>query len=291
MRIPKSLKKKIIIGTANFGQNYGLRKKRIKSNETKKIFDFLKFNKLKSVDTAQSYNSEKIIGRYKKDKFKIITKIDFKSAHANIDKIEKIILKSFFEFKNHDLDTILFHNTKILHKDIGKKIFKNLILMKKKKYFKKIGVSIYNFNELKYLVKNFKIDVVQCPYNVFDTRLEDEKWINFLKKNKIEIHVRSIFLQGILINYKYRQNKYFSKIKDQFTSWDSFLERNRLSAVQGALNFVLQNKKIDKILIGIENLSQLKDIIESSYKSKKKLIFKINKLNEKFYNPSKWIIN
>ena len=120
MRIPKNLKKKIVIGTANFGQNYGLRKKRIKSNEIRKIFDFLKFNNLKSVDTAQSYNSEKIIGRYKKNKFKIITKIDFKSAHANISKIEKTILKSFFEFKNHDLDTILFHNTKILHKHIGK---------------------------------------------------------------------------------------------------------------------------------------------------------------------------
>ena len=44
------------------------------------------------------------------------------------------------------------------------------------------------------------IDVIQAPLNVLDQRIDHSKNLNFLKRKKIEIHVRSIFLQGVLVD-------------------------------------------------------------------------------------------
>ena len=51
------------------------------------------------------------------------------------------------------------------------------------------------------LLKNIKqnnFDIVQFPMNVFDQRLLDKRIGNLIKKKKIEVHIRSIFLQGLL---------------------------------------------------------------------------------------------
>ena len=53
---------------------------------------------------------------------------------------------------------------------------KNLLILKKNKYFKKIGVSIYDSKCLNYLISRYKIDVVQCPYNIFDKRIINSGW-------------------------------------------------------------------------------------------------------------------
>ena len=75
----KSLKKKIIIGSANFGNKYGLDNKKISVVNLKKIFKYLKKNNLNTIDTANSYkNSEKIIGnliRKNRSSWKIISKV------------------------------------------------------------------------------------------------------------------------------------------------------------------------------------------------------------------------
>ena len=74
--------------------------------------------------------------------------------------------------------------------------------LKKGKLAKKIGVSGYNPNEIKKILKIWKPDVIQLPFNIFDQRLISSKVIDLLYKKKIEIHVRSIFLQGMLVRTK-----------------------------------------------------------------------------------------
>ena len=67
---------------------------------------------------------------------------------------------------------------------------------------KKIGISIYEFSMFEKINKNFRIDMIQIPLNILDRRINLKKISKIAKKEKIELHVRSIFLQGILLKEK-----------------------------------------------------------------------------------------
>jgi len=70
------MKSKIILGSANFNQIYGIKKNFIKKNEIKKLLNFSFKNGIKLIDTASTYNkSETIIGQLNNNRFKIISKI------------------------------------------------------------------------------------------------------------------------------------------------------------------------------------------------------------------------
>ena len=73
-------------------------------------------------------------------------------------------------------------------------------MKKKVKFTKLIYVSIYNPEEINYAIKKFKFDIIQLPINLFDRKLIDNGILSRLKKHGYEIHARSIFLQGLLLD-------------------------------------------------------------------------------------------
>ena len=90
-------------------------------------------------------------------------------------------------------------------------IFNKLNELKKKKIFLKIGVSVYTKIELKKILKKFKIDLVNFPFSVGNTQFADQKLISDIKRKKLEIHIESIFMQGLLLIKN--KNKNSKKIK------------------------------------------------------------------------------
>jgi aryl-alcohol dehydrogenase-like predicted oxidoreductase len=110
---------------------------------------------------------------------------------------------------------------------------------------------------LKKIWKLWKPDLIQVPLNPLDTRILDSGWVDILKKFKVKIFVRSVFLQGLLINENrsLRINKNEKIIINKFRNW---CYKNNISLLQGCLHFVKQFKKIYYLLVGFENYNQLK---------------------------------
>ena len=70
------MKNKIILGSANFDQIYGVKKNFIKKSEVKRLFQIAAKNRIKTIDTSPLYkNSEKLSGLLNKKRFKIVSKI------------------------------------------------------------------------------------------------------------------------------------------------------------------------------------------------------------------------
>ena len=71
-----------------------------------------------------------------------------------------------------------------------------------KKISEKIGISTYGTENISLMEnKNIKYDIIQTSGNILDNRI-----FKFLKLNsniKKEIHIRSIFLQGLLLKKKF----------------------------------------------------------------------------------------
>ena len=153
--------------------------------------------------------------------------------------------------------------------------------LKRKKLIKNIGISAYSYNTVAKIISNFKIDVVQIPYNVLDRRFE--KKFTLLKNKKIKIYVRSVFLQGFLISNKEKFLK--SKYLKNFIS---FSRKNRIKRLDLCLDFVKQNKFIDKLIIGVLDVKQLKQIANSNIKQKIIYTKKLSTDNLNIIDPRKW---
>jgi len=282
---------KLVIGSAQMGMPYGLfNKKKIRSSEIVKISKLAKKSKIKFIDTAIGYgDSEKIIGKSKLNKLNIITKIKIDKIKTSklLFWLQKKLSNSLKILNANQIYAILVHDYKDLFGKRGKIYLNFLEDLKKKKIIKKIGISIYDQAELKKIWKFWKPDIVQAPFNVLDNRLENSGWMEILKKENIEIYIRSIFLQGLLINdYKkilknYNQRKYLIN----FEKWCLL---NKLSKIEACIQYVKQFKKIDYIIVGFDNINQFKEILKI-YKKKKIKIPKTFVTNDKnLIDPRRW---
>ena len=180
---------KLIICTENFNSKYHIRKrKKINLSLKKKILNTAKRNGINFIDTAPDYsNSEKIIGKMNSSNFKIISKIQKinkkKKLNQSISLVQnfKNTLKNLRTKKIHGL---LVHNVQDLlrNKKYYLEAFRSL---KDKKLVNYIGVSLYNSEDIFKIFKFWKPDIIQIPYNIIDRRIEKKKFINSIKKNKI----------------------------------------------------------------------------------------------------------
>lgn len=281
--------RKIVIGTANFGMKYGLGYKNLNPKEIKKILSFSKKNGIRTLDTAPSYkNAFKNLRNNKIENWNIISKIP--SIPKNTDNIshyvQKILFSNLKKINLSKIHTILIHDEKdILNVTKGKKILEILNHFKKEKIVKRVGCSIYDSYKVKRVIKNYDFDVIQCPYNIFDKRLVDSGLFRLLKKREINIHLRSIFLQGLLLKDKkdipvqFKNNKKINK-------YYKFLEKYNLSNIEICLS-ELDKIEYEKVIIGVGHLNQLKDIINfNKHLNKSTNILKTKNL--KLIDPRKW---
>tara|TARA_B100001057_G_scaffold492164_2_gene583973 strand:+ start:610 stop:1461 length:852 start_codon:yes stop_codon:yes gene_type:complete len=282
--------KKIVLGTANLNIKYGVfeYKHKRKYFNKKMIKELLK-NNIKFIDTSPYY-------RLKNDKnnfenFEVITKIKLpkKNVKLFLDNLEDYVQIELKKNQKKSFYAILFHNPNDLYTKIGRTFLKKIYFLKKKKYFKKIGVSIYDSSELKKIFTIFNPEIVQFPINIFDQRMINDGSLDFLKKKKIITQARSIFLQGLLLKkQKYlskRFNKNFYNKLDIFEKW---CDNKQISRLDACVNFIKLTKNIDFVTIGFENLKQIKEVLAAF---RKEIQFNYKELNIKDKNiidPRKW---
>ena len=290
------MKNKIILGSANFNQIYGIRKNFIKKREIKKLFNFAFKNKVETIDTSPLYNeSEKMIGSLNNNRFKIISKIPIipkNIKRQNVKKwLNKSSLNSLKNLKIKKFECLLLHNANSLINKNSVEIYNAIKNLKKIGITNKIGVSIYDYNLLEKILKKFKFDVIQAPLNIFDQRLVNTGWLKKLKKRKIEVHARSIFLQGVLLLKHNQLPKDLRKFNKCWIKLENWLKKNKFSSLQACLSYVFNEKKLDGIVVGCNNKNQLKKIIKLKKNKIDFYIPDLNIKNKKLIDPRNWIIS
>lgn len=278
---------KIIIGSAKFGFKYGLNKKKITKLEINLIEKILKKNSLQKFDTAMSYGeSEKIIGNFNIKK-KVITKIKLPKKKPKNLKFwfKKKLENSLKKLKSKNIYGLLIHDTSDI---LGKnRDFLNILLdYKKKNFISKLGVSVYEIGEIKKILKFWKPDIIQIPLNVFDQRFLKNDFLKKIKRSGIEIHARSCFLQGILLNSKLNiGNNNSKKIFRNFVKW---CKKNKISQLTACLHFIKKEDFIDFLIIGFQNSVELEEIIEAFNKRNIKVPSKFINNEKKVIDPRTW---
>lgn len=291
------VKKNLIIGTASFQSRYGLTKRY--NPDFRKQIEIIKYaqkNDISYIDTANTYEGvEKKLGKIGLKKFKIITKIKL----PNFNKIQKesIIQKLIYDQVDRSLKNlkikkfhcILLHAGEVLKTCNGKIIYKCLLSLRSSKKTEKIGISIYDPIKTIPIIKEYALDIIQAPFNLFDQRILSKKFIKLVNKKKMEIHIRSIFLQGLLTLEKSTRPKYFLKWKKLFNTFDKIKERKKISGTNLCIMNALFLKKIKKkIILGINSKKQLEEILNIKLIKKFKIGKSLYSNSEELIYPYLW---
>lgn len=283
--------KKLIIGTANFSNHYGtFNQTNVSKLELDKIFKYLEKSKINFLDTAISYKGcDKVLGRYNLKKFNIISKIiNYPETNLTQDFLVNKFKQSLDNLKLDRIYSMLLHNpTNSLSLD-SNIYYDFLNYLKNKSIIKKIGISVYSPEELEFCLNKIEPDLVQIPINIFDNRFIKSGLIDKLKSKNIEIHGRSIFLQGILARNIWP--KYFNPWKNKVEDFQHELNKIEISSTQACISYVNGIKYLDGIILGIDTLNQLKQYMDM-LKLNINLDYFLKKFSiddEKFVNPSMW---
>ena len=290
---------KYVLGTAQFGLDYGISNNegKISSSVIQEILEGALEYGVDYLDTANVYgDAEKRIGEFFEltKQFKLITKTAHTKINSNskenISLINDELEISLSKMKRDSVDVLLVHNAKEILSIDGSEIFQSLIGIKKSGLAKKIGVSVYSLEELRQVNAKYSVDVIQFPLNVFNQSFCEPGILNELNIQGIELHARSVFLQGILLMDTSNLDNYFDSIKSIHSSYQEVLFQKKLSLVEGALNYVKQVNELDAVIFGVQNSKQLIEIINALESKLTDINYKNFIINdENITNPSRWI--
>ena len=286
---------KLALGTVQFGLNYGISNNNglVNKNQAKLILSQAFKSNINTLDTAAVYGeSESILGEIGIDDFNVMTKLPpVPDNQADIRKwaIDNIY-SSMKKLNVSSLYALLLHNSVNILGERGKILNEVLLEFKYRGSIEKIGVSIYDTEELDDIENSgIDFDIIQAPFNVFDRRLELSGWLSRLGNSDTEVHIRSVFLQGLLLLSSEARPKYFSKWEGHFKLWDDWLEDNDISSLEACLNFVKSYSNVDKIIVGVTNVKQLSEIISIFEDNDNKITPESLIINDQLLiNPTNW---
>lgn len=284
---------RLALGTAQFGQDYGIANStgQTSRSEVKKILELARLKGINTLDTAIAYGeSESVLGQIGVQDFNIISKLpELPIVCRDVENwMESQLNESLKRLRLNSIDGFLLHRPLQLLVPGNENFWATLLQFKTQGLVKKIGYSIYGPHELEQLWPHCKPDMIQVPYNIFDWRMETSGWFKRLKDEDIEIHARSVFLQGLLLLNKYNRPQHFDKWSDHWHLWDRWLKENKLTPLQAALAFPFVNNNVNKVIVGVDHCVQLKEILEGVDTSVKDFPEELSITDEQLINPSNW---
>ena len=260
---------KLALGTVQFGTDYGINSGvKVETDEVSRIINYARNNGINLLDTAQLYgSSEKVLGDANTQDFNVVSKTRGFDKEDITESIANFVISDLNQslklLKRNSLYALLVHHGEDLLRPGGEIIFNKLQILKDKGLVSKIGVSAYIDNQLINIIDRFDIDIIQLPMNILDRRLIDNGLLNKIYSKGIEIHTRSIFLQGLLLMDPKKRPKIFDRWSNLWKIWDEWLYDNKLSALQATLIYMISLPEISRVLVGVDNKDQLQNIIKA----------------------------
>lgn len=284
---------KLILGTVQMGLPYGINNAvgKISLEDSHVILEHA-FNKgIRILDTAEAYgNAHEVIGTFHKNQseklFEVITKLPHEFDASISDKVDKYLK----DLKVGQLHALLFHSFSSYNKSINK--LDVLTELKANNKIKFIGVSVYTNEEIKEVISNDTIDIIQLPFNLFDNSSLRGDLLDMAKAKGKLVHTRSAFLQGLYFKDKESSNPTVQSLKKELIQLASITSKNNLTTVQLALNYCLQQDNIDNVLIGVDSVQQLQTNLNAIKQSlNDRVIAEVNTIkigDINLLNPSLW---
>ncbi|MEE9361883.1 MAG: aldo/keto reductase [Cellulophaga sp.] len=252
---------KLILGTVQLGLDYGINNTngRPSISDSFDILNCAFDNGIRILDTAEGYGeSQEVIGAFHKKFpnkiFNVISKISAATIKNN-EKVSTRIKNNLKILGVERLEGYMFHNFSSLKEN--SLIYEQLIKAKRDGLIAKIGASLYGIDELREVTEKYDFDFVQLPFNMLDNENIRAESLREAKKRGIEIHTRSVFLQGLFFKETDEIPESLNLLVAHLKEIKSISLENEIEMQDMALSYATSRNYIDNVLIGVDSTEQL----------------------------------
>ena len=280
----------LVIGTATFGSDYGIANKGELLGEADALEILSEAQKLgiSSLDTAPEYsNAEAIIGEFHSTNpnFGCYSKISSKMLHSTAE-VQSSLKNSMKLMNIKSLKGLFFHNPSDLLAREPKQIESLIDSIYESGKVQQVGVSVYELNEIVAIRERHpRISLFQVPENLGDQRLRHSEEIRNFYQNGVEFHVRSVFLQGLLL-MRTAPDKQLNA-QPFLNNLHAAARKRNFSPLELCIQYAMQLEWASKLVIGVSHTGHLREIVAATNSSGEKLELD-EFLPDDIRDPRKW---
>lgn len=287
---------KLVLGTVQFGLAYGISNAagQIPQPEVKSILNCAQSNGIDMLDTAEVYgDAEQLLGQNGVSAFDVVGKLGpIKSTtRASIkDEILSRVQASLGRIDRPAFHGVMLHDSSqmLTAQTNSNAIAAGLQALKDQGLTRNVGISVYTPEDVTTLLDMMPIDIIQLPLPPIDNRWNDSGVLQTLNRLGIETHIRSVFLQGLLLMPQNRLPNWATRW-GALEGWQTWVQDHKLTPLEAAIGLSLKARNVDRIVIGVESKVQLEEIITATRINVPELPADLMTADPELLNPSLWL--
>jgi aryl-alcohol dehydrogenase-like predicted oxidoreductase len=287
----ETLPRSLVIGSANFGSQYGAKKSWINTEEVNKIIQDATGRQNVFIETSESYlGAEAVIGEALKfRKYKnVILKVSpsaYSSEVSFMQSVESSLLKtgqsSVYAIMLHGVGDSLGNSKTGIQTGI-----KNLL---DSGMAEKVGLSCYSVPEVLASKTAFpEMSIFQLPENIIDQRKKYSKELSDLSESGVIFQVRSIFLQGLLIGNNDTDICKVSEFEKLRTEVETLAAAHNIDTTELCLRYALSIRWASQFVMGFENFDQYSRNLQVLESKRNNILFDVSKGSDFIIDPRNW---
>lgn len=254
----------LALGTVQFGLDYGVSNTggKVSSHAAHAILAAADAAGVDRVDTAAAYgDSETVLAELLGDfpALRVVTKAP-KVVDGDVETALGRARESADRFGPR-LDSILLHSAADLVGADGVRLWAGLQALKDEGLVPRIGFSAYADDDPLSLVRRFRPDLVQIAASVFDQRLTASGDVAAMAEEGVEVHVRSIFLQGLAFMAPDTLPAKLAGAAPMLRGWRTGLAEAGVSPARACLDHALGVEGAARLVVGVTSPDELADIV------------------------------
>lgn len=280
------------LGSVQFGMSYGVANTggQVSPEQVADILRIARAAGVNTLDTAAVYgDAESRLGNIGVTDWRVVSKLPPLPDDVDPELWVRLVVKqSLSRLRIPKLYGLLLHQPLDLCGSQGDKLCRAMSAVQHEGLVTKIGVSVYGPDDLEAIWGRIAIGIVQSPLNLVDRRLVTSGWLSRLKEVGVEVHVRSVFLQGLLLMGQQDRPRKFDSWHDLWERWERWLTEHRVSPQAACLSYPLAHTQVDCVIFGVDNSLQLSQILAATKSFDAKTLPDLSCDDEHLLNPSKW---
>jgi aryl-alcohol dehydrogenase-like predicted oxidoreductase len=214
------------------------------------------------VDTAPAYgDAEQLLGELgAASRLRVVTK----TAASEEAPLASALDASLARLRAPKAYALLEHRPALLLGPDGSRRFAQLARLRDEGRVEKIGAAVYTRAEIDALFERFVLDVIQLPLSILDQRLLRDGTLARLRARGVEIHARSLLLQGALALDAHALPRFLAPLAPALSRIDAEAQRRGLTRLALSIAFVASLRAADAAIIGAISRAQVAQIAEAA---------------------------
>ena len=262
---------RLCIGTVQFGMDYGVQGgTRPAARDAVRMLDYATQNGVDAIDTAAAYGTaEEVVGEFlsrktlPRETLQVISKFGtniFEGASVAdyAVRLRAAAETSLKRIKSDYLDAYICHVPTAVGDPA---IIEAMAALKVSGLVRHVGFSVYDPDQVQACLTTDVVDFIQSPFSFLDRRMETSGALAAACAKGVDLHTRSAFVQGLMLMDVAKIPERLAETRPVISDLEAACAEVGLSRRALALAFVKANPNISHLVFGVDNMTQLKEIV------------------------------